>query len=82
LAKQLEIHFTPKHGSWLNIAEVEISVLTKQCLDRGIPDMETLERATQAWYTERNTSQKWVDWQFTTEDARIWLKHLYPQIYT
>jgi len=80
LAKQLEIHPTPKPGSWLNIAENELSALTRQCLDRRIPDRETLERETTAWYTQRNQSQKSVDWQFTTDDARIRLKRLYPQI--
>jgi hypothetical protein len=79
LAQRLEIHHTPKHGSWLNIAENELSALTRQCLDRRIPDRETLERETTAWYTERNQSQKSVDWQFTTDDARIRLKRLYPQ---
>jgi hypothetical protein len=79
LAKQLEIHHTPKHGSWLNIAENELSALTRQCLDRRIPDRQTLERETTAWYTQRNQSQKSVDWQFTTDDARIRLKRLYPQ---
>jgi len=82
LAQRLEMHYTPKHGSWLNIAEVELSALTKQCLDRRIPDMETLEQETQSWYIERNASQKSVDWQFTTKDARTRLKRLYPQIQT
>ena len=80
LAERLEIHHTPKHGSWLNIAENELSALTRQCLDRRIPERETLERETAAWYTERNQSQKSVDWQFTTAEARIRLKRLYPQI--
>jgi len=80
LARRLEIHYTPKHGSWLNIAEIELSAPTKQCLDRRILDIETLEQETRAWYSERNASQKQVDWQFTTEDARIRLKHLYPQV--
>lgn len=80
LAQRLEIHHTPKHGSWLNIAENELSALTRQCLDRRIPDRETLERETTAWYSQRNQSQKSVDWQFRTEDARIRLKRLYPQI--
>jgi hypothetical protein len=80
LAERLEIHHTPKHGSWLNIAENELSALTRQCLDRRIPDRGTLERETAAWYTERNQAQKSVDWQFTTADARIRLKRLYPQI--
>ncbi len=80
MAERLEIHHTPEHGSWLNIAENELSALTRQCLDRRIPDRETLERETEAWYTERNQAQKSVDWQFTTADARIRLKRLYPQI--
>lgn len=80
LVKRLDIHHTPKHGSWLNIAENELSALTRQCLDRRIPDRETLERETTAWYTQRNQFQKSVDWQFTTDDARIRLKRLYPQL--
>ena len=80
LARRLEIHYTPKHGSWLNIAEIELSALTKQCLDRRVPDIETLSRETKAWERERNGRQKGVDWRFTTEDARIKLKRLYPQI--
>jgi hypothetical protein len=80
LACRLDIHHTPKHGSWLNIAENELSALTRQCLDRRIPDRETLEQETTAWYHDRNQSQKSVDWQFTTADARIRLKRLYPQI--
>ncbi len=80
LVERLEIHHTPKHGSWLNIAENELSALTRQCLDCRIPDLETLERATTAWYTQRNCAQRSVDWQFTTTDARIRLKRLYPQI--
>jgi hypothetical protein len=80
LFERLEIHYTPKHGSWLNVAEIELSVFTKQCLDRRIPDMEILRQEAKAWYGRRNVSQKSVDWQFTTEDARIKLKKLYPQI--
>lgn len=80
LATRLDIHHTPKHGSWLNIAENELSALTRQCLNRRIPDRETLEKETTAWYQQRNQSQKSVDWQFTTADARIRLKRLYPQI--
>ncbi len=80
LAKRLEIHYTPKHGSWLNIAEIELSVLTRQCLKRRIPDMETLRNQTKTWEQTRNELQKGVDWQFTTDDARIKLKRLYPQI--
>jgi hypothetical protein len=82
LAERLEIHYTPKHGSWLNIAEIELSALTRQSLDRRIPDRETLEHETTAWHLERNELQKGVDWQFTTTDARIRLKRLYPQIKT
>jgi hypothetical protein len=79
LACRLELHYTPKHGSWLNIAEIELSVLTKQCLDQRIADLETLRHETKAWEHERNAKQTGVDWQFTTEDARIRLKRLYPQ---
>lgn len=79
LARRLEIHYTPKHGSWLNIAENELAALTKQCLDRRIPDRPTLDRETTAWHTQRNATHKSVDWQFTTQDARIRLKRLYPQ---
>jgi len=80
LVERLEIHYTPKHGSWLNIAEIELSVFTEQCLDRRIPDMATLQQEAKAWYCNRNTRQKSVDWQFTTEKARINLKGLYPQM--
>lgn len=79
LAKRLEIHYTPRHGSWLNIAELELSVLTKQCLDRRIPDLSFLHKETKAWERERNRASKCVDWQFTTDDARIKLKRLYPR---
>jgi hypothetical protein len=80
LASRLEIHYTPKHGSWLNIAEIELSALTMQCLDRRLPDLETLREETQQWEQRRNASQKGVDWQFSTHDARIKLKRLYPRI--
>jgi len=80
LVERLEIHHTPRHGSWLNIAEIELSVFTKQCLDRRLPDMTALQKQAQAWYRRRNGNQKPVDWQFTTEDARIKLKRPYPQI--
>jgi len=80
LASRLELHHTPKHGSWLNIAEIERSVLTMQWLDRRLPDLETLIKATQQWEQRRNTSQKGVDWQFSPLDARIKLRRLYPQI--
>ena len=80
LACRLEIHYTPKHGSWLNIAEIELSALTKQCLDRRIPDVVVLEKEVGAWEKRRNKRQRGVDWQFTTKDARIRLKRLYPLI--
>ena len=79
LCSRLEIVYTPKHGSWLNIAEIELSVLTRQCLCRRIPDIETLRRETKAWEIRRNAEAKQVDWQWTTNDARIRLKRLYPQ---
>jgi hypothetical protein len=81
LAQRLEIHFTPKHGSWLNIAEVELAAMTAQCLgQRRIPDLETMNSELAAWYARRNQSQKGVYWQFTNADARIRLKRLYPLI--
>ena len=76
----LEIHFTPKHGSWLNLAEIEIGVLARQCLARRIPDRERLCRETGAWQAKRNRESASVDWRFKTEDARIKLKLLYPSI--
>ena len=75
---KLEIHYTPKHGSWLNIAEIELSHLSRQCLNRRIPDQETFIHETNAWCKRRNESNATVDWQFTTDDARIKLKRLYP----
>ena len=80
LAERIECVYTPKHGSWLNIAEVELSVLSRQCLGGRIPDRWTLVRGVAAWQRERNQEQKGVDWQFTTADARIKLKRLYPQV--
>ena len=80
LAERLEMHHTPRHGSWLNIAECELSVLCRQCLDRRIPDIATIRREVAAWAKDRNTRTKRVAWQFTTADARIKLKHLYPEI--
>lgn len=80
LIERLEIHYTPKHGSWLDVAEIELSVFTQQCLDRRISDIDTLRKEANAWYAERNAGQKSVDWQFTTDKARIKLKRLYPQI--
>jgi len=79
IANRLEIHHTPKHGSWLNIAEIELSVLKRQCLPERIPDMDLMKRKIRAWNNERNSKQRKVDWQFTTEDARIKLKRLYPK---
>ena len=81
LAQRLEIHYTPKHGSWLNIAEIELSAMAAQCLGkRRIPDIDLLNSELSVWHSERNQNQKGVDWQFTTEDARIKLKRLYPVI--
>jgi hypothetical protein len=80
LADRLELHSTPKHGSWLNMAEIELSVLSEQCLDRRLADRSTLEREVAAWQAARNATGRGVDWRFTTEDARIKLKHLYPAI--
>jgi transposase len=77
---RLEFHQTPKHGSWLNVAEIELSVLNRQCLDRCIPDKETLRQETAAWAAKRNSDGATVNWQFTTVDARIKLKRLYPSI--
>lgn len=80
LAQRLEIHHTPKHGSWLNIAEIELARLTKQCLQRRIPSLEQLNTELAAWQHATNTDTKQVDWQFTTKDARIKLRHLYPTL--
>lgn len=81
LAQRLEIHYTPKHGSWLNIAETELSVLSIQCLtDRRIPSIDFLNNELYAWHSSRNSSQKGVDWHFTTFDARNKLKRLYPNV--
>lgn len=78
LLERLEFHYTPKHGSWLNVAEIELSVLSRQCLNRRIPDGPTLINEINAWQSDRNNKAAKVDWQFTTEDARIKLKRLYP----
>ena len=80
IAECLEIHYTPKHGSWLNLAEIEIGVMARQCLARRIPDREQLCRETGAWQAKRNRESASVDWRFKTEDARIKLKSLYPSI--
>jgi transposase len=81
IAQKLEIHYTPKHGSWLNMAEIELSVMSRQCLKRRIADKETLQKEVRAWEKYRNESKAAVDWRFTTEDARIKLKRLYPSIH-
>lgn len=78
LTDKLEIHYTPKHGSWLNMAEIELSVLSRQCLDQRVPDRVTLEREVAAWEARRNASAGAINWRFTTDDARIKLKRLYP----
>ena len=80
LVERFEFHFTPKHGSWLNMAEIELSALTRQCLDRRLPDIPTLTQEVQAWQQQRNDEVVKVLWQFQTKDARTKLKHLYPQI--
>ena len=82
LAKRIEWHYTPKHGSWLNMAEIELSVLARQCLDRRIPDAETLKREVASWEQRRNAAAVKADWQFTTADARIKLRKLYPSTQT
>jgi intein-encoded DNA endonuclease-like protein len=78
LAERLEIHYTPKHGSWLNIAEIELSVLQGQCLNRRIADIETMRNEVDSWQTNRNNQIKKINWQFTTGKARTKLKRLYP----
>jgi hypothetical protein len=78
---RLELHHTPKHGSWLNMAEIEFSVLSRQCLDRRIPDHDTLIREIAAWEAPRNSAQATMEWRFTTADARIKLTHLYPIVH-
>ena len=80
IARRLEIHYTPKHGSWLNIAEIELGVLARQCLDRRIPSQEILEQEKSAWQEKRNGEGIRVDWRFTTEDARVKLKSVNPSI--
>jgi hypothetical protein len=81
LASRLEIHHTPKHGSWLNMAETELSVLSRQCLDRRIDCKETMTSEVAAWEQARNARKSKIDWQFTTTDARIKLKRLYPSLH-
>ena len=82
LYERFEIHYTPKHASWMNMAETELSVLSRQCLDRRIEDPELLKREVAAWEQRRNQAQAKVDWRFTTADARIKLKRLYPKLET
>ncbi len=82
LRNRFEIHYTPKHASWLNIAECELSVLSRQCLNRRIADMDELQREVAAWTRQRNSATTRIDWRFTTSDARIKLKKLYPSIQT
>ncbi|WP_086669023.1 transposase [Lentzea kentuckyensis] len=79
LPQRLEIHHTPKQGSWLNIAEIELSALSRQCLDRRISDLDTFNTELAAWQHTTNTNQRGVGWQFTTDDARVKLRHLYPK---
>jgi hypothetical protein len=80
LATRLEMHYTPKHGSWLNMAETELSILAGQCLDRRMDNKDFMRREVALWEQERNARQSKIDWQFTTADARIKLKRLYPSI--
>jgi hypothetical protein len=81
LADKLEIHYTPKHGSWLNMAEIEISILSRQCLAERMGDFSRLETKVSAWAEQRNATEAKVDWRFTTDDARIKLKKLYPSLH-
>jgi len=80
LAQRLEIHYTPKHGSWLNMAEIELSALKGQCLDRRIADISTMHSVVAAWEKDRNNSARNINWQFTTSEARTKLKRLYPNL--
>jgi predicted DNA-binding protein len=80
LTEKLEIHYTPKHGSWLNMAEIELSVLARQCLAGRIPTFEQAQQRVAAWQQQRDQTQATISWRFTTADARIKLKHLYPAV--
>jgi transposase len=80
IAEKLQIHYTPKHGSWLNMAEIELSVLSRQCLARRVPDFETLQAEVEAWRDRRDAIGGKIDWRFSTEDARAKLKRLYPSL--
>lgn len=81
ILNRLEFCYTPKHGSWLNMAEIELSILARQCLDRRIEEFAMLQAEVSAWVKERNAKQTWIDWRFTTEDARVKLKRLYPSVH-
>ena len=78
--ERIELHHTPKHGSWLDMAEIELSAFTKECLNRRIGTIEEVKKQSEAWYVDRNERQKGIDWQFSIGDARMKLKHLYPII--
>ena len=80
ILSKLEFHYTPKHGSWLNMVEIELSVLSRQCLNRRIPNQETMKRETAAWEQQRNEQKATVNWRFTNQDARVKLERLYPQL--
>jgi len=80
ITKKLELHYTPKHGSWLNIAEIELNVMTRQCLSRRIDNIDTLRKELATWEQERNHNQATVNWQFKTKDARVKLTSLYPEL--
>ncbi len=80
LADRLELHFTPVHGSWLNICEIELSALSRQCLSRRIENMETITTEVKKWQEQRNNNKATIDWQFTNEEARVKLKRLYPKL--
>ncbi len=80
LGHRFEVHYTPKHGRWLNMAEIEINLLSKQCLNRRLPDRDTMIQESDAWQRERNVSSKPIKWPFRTKDARIKLKSLYPSV--
>jgi hypothetical protein len=80
LAERLDIHYTPKHGSWLNMAEIELSVLKGQCLDRRIDNMDDMKAEVATWEQDRNNRSKKINWQFTTSEARIKLTRLYPKL--
>ncbi len=80
LSERLDIHYTPKHGSWLNMAEIELSALSAQCLDRRIPNLFTMQQHIAAWENDRNNRHPSIHWRFTTSNARIKLRHLYPKL--